>query len=858
MKLSVNELKCEYRENPLGISEQFPRFSWKIFSDGYGINQKFYRIRVVNGEKALREERYVWDSGKTQSECPFAVRYQGEPLKPQTVYFWFVEVWDNCGNFAVSEIACFETGLFSLAEWKSRWITAKESEHCIHTRASFILPNGKSVVSARLYSASTAGAFGDVTFAMNTVYLTMNGKKVGKDAMMPGQISSRRWRAVYRTYDITDLLSEGENVVGVVLVSMAYSAIVSVRFSDGSSEEYLLGDLFKVNGRGPYTLWDVGVGEHGGKTERYDSFAEYKGFDEPNFDDSGWSTPVYTNVVACLEEQTTTVEEIEVLKPILVKDKWEGHYLVDFGQVIHGHIRLIIENPKKKERVSVVYAEGIYPNEQLDFYSTINYHHGENGPHYDAYITKGNEKTEFFEPRFSNHSFRYVDVFNYPGELKAENIFAVVIHSPVLCASNFTCSDEEINRLFAISRWSQRDNLVAIPTDCPARERLGWMGDAWVCAEAEMLDFDLRILMESWCRTIKDDQEENGYVPFVCPPPNLLTGVDVPWSAACIFVPWFVYERYGDLKILSDMYPVMEKWIDFMGTLANENYELIGGIMWSDHTQQQPRSDSKFLAMAYYCLCCDYMVKVCMVLGKDCEKYARLAQKIRESILGLYQNGNGIASNTQGELSHALALDLIDRTDGIKRLEENLISTQSLIKCGCLGIYHLITELGKSGRHDIIYNICKCDRKGSFLSWIKNHDATTAFEFLRYYGSASKNHPFLMGSVTAWFYQGLAGIKNMSPGYRSFDIEPYLPQGMEFVQATVETNYGDIKVKCQKIDTVAFYELNIPCGTTACLYLTAASTPCVKNEKDQSVYDIREKDGKRFILLESGTYLFKI
>lgn len=854
--ITICDLKVEYRFQPLGISSSNPRFSWKISSDKKGTKQTFFRICVAENEWGLSQGVYVWNSGKIQEEKPFAILYNGFPLKERTRYYWFVQVWDNHGNDCVSKVANFETGFFSLSSWKGKWISASQAEECVHARASFVLPKNKTVQSARLYSASTAGAFGDVSLCMNCVYLTLNGKKVGKDAIMPGQMSARKWRAVYRTYDITDCIRNGENAVGVVFVSMAYSAFVSVQFTDGNQEEYWLGDTFKVNGNGPYTLWDVGVGEHGGKKEDYNPFREYKGFDLPNYDDSDWQTPVYTDVVTCLEEQSTTVEVIEELKPVSVKIRWEGHYIVDFGQVIHGHVRLRIENPRYKQRVSVVYAEALYPNGELDPYSTINYHHGENGPHKDTYVTKGEGVEEVFEPRFSNHSFRYLDIYNYPGELKAENIQGLLVHSPILSDSKFVCSDEDINALFRISHWSQRDNLSAIPSDCPGRERIGWLADAWNVCEAEILNFNLQVLMEDWCKTIREDQFENGYVPYICPPPKVFDNTDVPWSTACVLVPWFVYERYGDDTILHNMYPVMEKWIEYVGSIADENYLLQGGVLWGDHTQQST-TDRNLLGMFYYAINCDYMAKVCSVLGKDGTKYQQLSKNIRESIRKLYLKDGRFPNHSQGEIAHGIALGLLETDKAIADIENDLKSSGNLLTCGCLGIYHLINELSKHGRNNLIYDICKCDAEGSFLSWIKNHDATTTFEFLHFYESASRNHPFLTGSTVTWFYQGLAGIKKTAAGYRTFEVDPYLPKTMDFVEATIETNYGNIVLKVEKGFNSMGYNFIVPCGTTARLYVETDKNR-LKNIIDCCEYDCRKNDKKKYVELESGSYRFEV
>jgi alpha-L-rhamnosidase len=262
----------------------------------------------------------------------------------------------------------------------------------------------------------------------------------------------------------------------------------------------------------------------------------------------------------------------------------------------------------------------------------------------------------------------------------------------------------------------------------------------------------------------------------------------------------------------------MEKWIAFMDTLANEKDQFIGGILWGDHTADV-HSNFEFLAMAYYCLCCDYMIKVCKALNKDSEKYLSSTQRVRNSIVRLYKTEKGFCKNTQCEIALALALGIIEQSKGIQILEKDLLNTGYLMTCGGLGIYHLITELEKAGRNDLIYAICKCDKEGSYLSWIKNHGATTSFEELQFYQANSRNHPFLMGSVTTWFYQGLAGIKKTSIGYKTFDVKPYIPSQMKDLSVCVDTCYGEIEFSYKRTNKTISYNLTVPFGTTANLYL---------------------------------------
>ncbi|MBO5008135.1 MAG: family 78 glycoside hydrolase catalytic domain [Clostridia bacterium] len=837
-KFKLTNLLCEYRNNPLGISEPQPRFSWQMVSSVNGESQAAYRICVAEGAAALAKGDYLWDSGRITSGQCFGISYRGAALKPFTRYTWTVTVWDNCDESVTSEPQTFETGVFSLSDWSAKWVTAKPQGYgtsffnlgdwqantdsgAVHIRAEFDIKD-KEVKSARLYSATTTGAFGNLTFCVNDVYLTLNGKKVGEDVVTPGQLSEKKWRALYRAYDITHRLTSGKNAFGAVILSMAYSAFIRVCYADGEKEDICLTDICKAAGKGPYTLWDEGVEDQGGKKEAYNALREYAGYDMPNFDDSEWSEPTFADIVSSIEEQVVTTVVTGSLKPVDIKQTGYIHYLVDFGQVINGHIKLTIRNPKKGRRISVCYGEAIHENGEINSFSTTNYQRGENGPHIDTYIPKG-EEVEVFEPKFANHSFRYVDIINYPGEPAAYDIQAQIVNSPVMNKSEFSCSDEDINSLYAISYWSQRTNLASVPTDCPSRERHGWLGDALVVAESECINFNLITFYESWLKSIGDDMRSDGLINYITPFQSPLEDrlPDIPWAAAAVLIPWYSYEAYGDRRILEQSYPVLEKWIDYILTLKDSRRLIKGGILWNDHTAKM-RMNTDWLGTLYCYICLVYMMKISVLLEKDGSRYTTLANEARETLRLEFKNEQGFADNLQSDLAHAVNLGLSERDEeqaALRLLTESLASSDYVLQCGCLGIWQLVAALEKHRRNDLIYKICKCDKPGSFLYWIKKYDATTAFEFLDYKDFYSRNHPFLMGSLTRWFFEGLAGIRKTAPGYKAFEIKPYLPEDMTFVNAKLDTNYGLISVKISKTDKGLKYDLSVPCGTTARLYL---------------------------------------
>ena len=844
---NVYDLKCEYRTRPVGICESRPRFSWKINSDESGTKQKSYRIVVAKSEVDFSINRFIWDTGKVQSDDCFGIVYSGEPLEIRSVYFWRVEIENNKGDFFVSEINSFETGYFDLNSWNSKWVTAKHSGGFLYGRTEFEINDLEKVKRARLYSATTAGAFGNVTQCMNCVYLSVNGEKIGDDVISPGQISVKKHRAVYRAYDARPNLKNGRNAFGVLFCSMAYSAVLFIEYENGNVTEIFLTDSLITRKNEAYTLWSDGVEEHGGKNETYNPFYEFVGFDTTPFDDAEWQPPVFTDYVKVLREQVVTVKKIRSIQPKSVNCMWECHYIVDFGQVIHGHIKIKFPKTKYRQKVSIVYAEDLYENGELNPMSTINYHHGENGPHVDSYVTTGKEN-ETYEPKFSNHSFRYVDVYNYPGVLNENDISAELICSLADCNSDILCSDNDVNSLFNISRWSQRDNLVSIPTDCPSRERMGWLADAWQCCEAESINFDMLLFMEEWCRTIREEQTENGYVPYICPAPSNFNNVDVAWSSACVFVPWFIYETYGDKKILVDNYEMMAKWICFVDKSADSDGMVKNGCVWGDHTATVGM-DGNVIASFYHLLCCETMVKVCKVLDKTFDLYVEMIKKTRSFLHNVYDKAD-VKSLSQGDLSHCIVLSIGNKKDYLNALTDNLEKNGYRLTCGCLGIYQTINALWKENRNDVIYKILKNEEEGGFLSWIKNHNATTCFEFLHYYNSASKNHPFLTGSLVSWMYRGLAGISPKQSGYRKFEVNPFLGE-LDDLRANIDTPFGMICFEYSVNEANIWYKLFAPVGTVAEIVIPSDNKRVIVNGKDIEARENR-------LIVESGTYDIRI
>lgn len=808
MEFQLKKLQCEHRTEPLGIGNPVPRFSWQMESFEKGGAVAAYRLVVTCKKQVL------WDSGRVDEEGYFAV-YGGAPLAPCTRYDWAVTVTAADGS-AQTASSFFETGFFSLSQWKGGWVSAAEREEPLYARTEFEV--GSGVESARLMVASTAGAHGWTTLSMNCLLAKVGGKELGRDVLAFGRISPKKHRAVYRMYDVTDLLKEGTNVFTAVSLSFAFGACLLLRKKDGSEQWITFdADNLKVTYGGPYTLWEFGVKEHGGKNEYYNSHLEWKGWEQPAFDMSGWQEAVPSQWVKTLSEQPSPAGRMELMTPRKMWKNSYRRYVADFGVNLHGHIRLRFDQGDPSRKITVRYAEAVYPDGELDPASSINFNAGEIGPQRDIYIPRG-EENEVFAPAFSNHGFRYAEILHYPQTPEEGDIAAWRVYSPVVSESGFSCSDEQINKLYQMSYNTQMANLATIPTDCPHRERLGWLGDALCVAESECLNFDMRAFYDGYWTCIEDEQEENGNVNYIAP----VEGggrVDIPFSTACVMIPWYYYDIYGDETLLKRAYPTMKKWIAYLdgrkeaGTLAE-------GVRWNDHTVQE-KPDPAFMGALYYYLGVKYTAKAAQVLQKsEAEAYFSKAEELRCEILQNHWNGETFGRNLQADnalpLNMGVAQGQVEQA-ALTALAARVLADDKQITCGCFGIHNLIPALAERGRNDLVYDFCKDTRAGSWGGWIQNFDATTAYEYLSTENIRSRCHPFLMGSINTWFYEHLAGIKRTAPGFKTFRIDPYIPQEMDWAEGRQDTPYGLISFRWEKTADGLKYTLKVPCGTTATL-----------------------------------------
>lgn len=813
-------LKCEHSINPVGISAANPRFSWQMTHPGTSRSQSAYRIIVTD-----TAENTVWDSGEVKSSQQNGIIYKGKPLSILSKYNWKVMIWDESGNpSAWSDQASFETGFFSISKWPSAWLGVGEYKSAVHIRKEFELDTLDGISKARAYLASTTGAFGNLTMRMNLYKCLINGSKAGNDVVSPGQLSERKRRALYRSFDILPLLKKGKNTIGIISIADAISIFLAIEYENGKTVSLGTDGTWKMNGPGPYTLWAEGVNEHGGKTERYDSLAEYSGWDKPGFDDSMWESAVETAPAKILTAQIQTIGEFERIKPVS-----SNKNILDFGQNMHGHLTLQAKG-ERGASVRIRYSERLADDGQLDPKSTINFAQGERGAQEDVYILRG-EGQESYAPDFANHGFRYAEIITDKAELIGESVEARFIHSPVLSKSYFRCSDPLLNKLHDISFRSFRSNLVSVPTDCPHRERNAWMGDALCVAEAECLNFDMAAFFDKWFDDISDAQLDNGEIPYICPFPDWDSKkmqLDIPWSSAAVTVPWDAFMAYGDKSILEKCYPMMKKWIDYLESLSGPESLIKGGVRWNDHMgDERPAND--FIGNAYYFRCVSLISKIASALSNynDSKYYEKLSNKLKDAINANFLNGRSFYdNNSQSSNAHAVYFGLLPDEECRTKVIESILQGIAMKKgrtTGCLGTYCLIPVLSESGNEDTVLSLISSTKKSSWGYWIKELGATTSIE--SWLGVDSFNHPFLVGSLDAWFYKSLAGISATAPGYEKIRIRPWITQGLDNAEAQVDTVRGPVKSKWKRNKEQIVMEVSIPFNSSAVIYVPSSQEP---------------------------------
>ena len=860
-------LGCEYLKNPLGIDVRQPRFAWVLAHTGRGQKQSAYQVLVASSPELLNQDRGdQWDSGKTASDDSTQVVYSGKPLASGKTYYWKVRYWDSAGNASpYSAVAQFEMGLLTREEWKGHWIGGDNL-----LRKEFAL-EGK-VVRARAY----------VT-ALGYYELRVNGEKVGSNVLDPA-FTTYPVRVLYSSYDVTPQLRAGKNAVGAMLgggwatlrgnfptpyKEPALLLQVNIELADGKTVSVASENSWKV-AKGPIVSDSVYDGEI------YDARRELPGWDLPGFDDSAWSAAqtVEGSKGTLSAQMMPPIRVIDSIVPVTLANPRPGVFVYDLGQNLSGWAELRVRGPRGAE-VRLRFSELLYDD------GTINRENLREAKSRDIYTLRG-EGDETYQPRFTYHGFRYVEVTGYPGTPSLDSVRGHVVHTAVEPTGNFAASKALLNQIHKVIRWSDLTNLHSVPTDCDQRdERMGWMGDAQTSAEAMMLNFDMAAFFTNFLRDMRDVENPNGTLTDTVPHRYGSRPADPAWGTAYPLICWYMYEQYGDRRILEENYEGLKKYVEFLGSRAPDHvlrYSYYGDWVATEKTPGELVSDF------YYYYDTLLLSRIATVLGNstDAASYTQLAAQIKDAFNQEFFNAKmgNYANGTQTANTLPLWLDMAPR-DRRGSVEGNLTydilyGHNTHVTTGFIGVRYLMPLLTELNRSDLAYDLAV---QTTYPSWgyMVANGATTLWELWQNKAGPSMNSHdhHMMGSVDAWFYEALAGIKveAENAGYRHFRIEPQVVGDLAWVNATVGTVRGNVTSSWTHTPGVVTLEVDVPVNSTASVSIPKdlEMTEITVRERDRVVWEknhfvegtpgitgAKYENGRVTFEVGSGHYAFRL
>ncbi len=707
----------------------------------------------------------------------------------------------------------------------------------------------------------------------------INGQRVGDHVLAPDWTDYRK-RLRYQAYDVTALLKPGDNVIGALLANgwfcghignngfeffgkePAFFAQLELTYADGSRGMIATDKTWKSHDS-PILASDFMLGE------KYDARNEVPGWDEPGLDDNSWPT-VQTRAESArkLESQVMEpVRELVELKPKSLKETAPGHWTFDLGQNMVGVVRLKVSAPAGT-KITIRHAEMLNPD------GTIYTANLRGAPSVDEYTCKGGG-VEVWQPRFTFHGFRYVEISGLQGAPDLETVTGIVIGSDTMRAGQFACSDSRINQLQSNIQWGQRGNYLSVPTDCPQRdERLGWMGDAAVFVRTATYNADVAAFFNKWLVDVDDGQSAEGAYGDVSP--NTMGGKGSPaWADAGVICPWTIYEMYGDKRVLEQHLPAMTKWVEFM---RRHSHNLIRdgdrGSDYGDWLSINADTPKDLIGTAFFAYSTHLLAKSYAAVGRKTEakKYEQLFEKIKTAFNQRYVSPDGrLKGDTQCAYAMALKFELLPeelRPKAAVHLVADIKAKGMHLSTGFLGVSYLLPVLTQTGNADVAYQLLMQDTFPSWLFSVK-HGATTIWERWDGWtpdkgfqdpGMNSFNH-YSLGSCGEYLFGGIGGIRPASPGFKQIRIEPVIRDGLTWANASFDSIHGKIATAWKRDGTQMTLHVEIPANTTGTVCIPTQNQGNITEsgqslKKGRGITAVKRAADMIEIQTESGAYDF--
>ncbi|WP_316767224.1 glycoside hydrolase family 78 protein [Pedobacter frigiditerrae] len=872
-KISVADLKVNYKTNPIGIDTTLARFSWKLRAVAKQTVQKSYEIKVYTSDKAV-----VWQN-KVESEQSVNVHYKGSALKAKTRYYWQVRVIDNYKNASAwSEVNFFEVSMLNKTDWTASWIeTATPTDGKVGSAPMFAKQfdlNGE-IKSARLYIT-----------AHGLYEAMLNGKRVGNELFTPGWTSYNK-RLQYQTYDVTSLLKKGTNATLVTIgdgwyrgnlefnnkrnlygkeVALLYQ--LEITLSNGSKIVVNSDGTWKSSMAGAIKKSDIYNGE------TFDArlvpltinlnAADWKPVKAVDYDKGNLVVPLGPAVV-----------KHETFVPLNIIKTPKGETVIDFGQNLVGWVKLSLKG-NNGDTITLNHAE------VLDKAGNFYIENLRNAKQENKYILTG--KDDVLEPHFTFQGFRYVKISGYKGTLDKSNLSAIAIYSDMKPTGEFTSSNTLVNQLQHNIQWGQRGNFLDVPTDCPQRdERLGWTGDAQVFFSTAAFNMDVSGFFSKWLADLKVDQHVNGNIPVVIPDVRKpVNAGSAGWADVSTIIPWNYYLAYGDKDLLIRQYSSMKAFVDYVKSISKDNLWNSGPhygdwLFYSVNDDRDGKSaltEKYLIAQIFYAASTQNVINAAKVLNneEDVAKYEALLAIIKAAFMKEYVTPSGkLTSNSQTAYVLALNFDMLPenmRVQAAGRLVENIKQYTNHLTTGFLGTPYLCHVLSRFGYTDVAYKLLLQETYPSWLYPVKM-GATTIWERwdgIKTDGSFqaismnSFNH-YAYGAIGDWMYKTVAGINynGDQPGYKKITIAPKPGGNFTNASAKLETLYGEVMSSWKLADNKFVLDVIIPTNTSANIILPSSANAKITDngqdiEKLNYIKIMGLNGSEKTLSVGSGTY----
>lgn len=865
-KLIVAETTCNHQSECYLFADEVPLFSWKIVSSEKNITQSAYSIKLF--ENNSKRENLIWESGKIESSQNRQIRYDGEyKLVDYKKYYWKIKIWDNKGN----ESKWSKDNLINIIpadiEKSTEWIGAID-------KADANIPKGRNYHGLSISSETGQKWQQTDPLSKRSIYLrkdftkkktvenaivyisglghyelSLNGKKVG-DAQFNPMWSDYDKTVYFNAYDVTKLL-QSENTIGVLLgngffneqggryakmqVSFGPPTLflkMHITYSDGTTDVIVSDKSWKYD-LSPVTYNDM----YGG--ENYDATLEQTGWDTFNFDDSNWK-PVVLQSGPEGKMRYQTADPIKIMNSYAVEsvNRVGESYIFDMGQNLSGFPGITVRGDKgDKLKITV--------GERLNEAGLVN--QSQSGePYYYEYTLKG-DGVEKWQPRFTYYGYKYIQIDGAKPKNRddnrdipvIENLESHFVHNSAKRTGEFRCSNEIFNQTHHLIVNAMKSNMHAVFTDCPHREKLGWLEQVHLNGPGLFYNFDLTKFAPKIMQDIRDAQLANGLVPDIAPEYVIFEGGfrDSPeWGSTSVILPFLYYQFYGDNSLIIEYYDVMKRYVDYLSSTATDHIVSHGLGDWCDYRENEPYGVSHntpvaLSATTHYFMVIDYLTKASQIVdaNEDYNYYTDLKQRVKEAFNAVFFDQETKQYGTGSQASNAMPLfagiaEPENKQDVLNNLVQDIENKGFRLTTGDVGNRYLYQTLADNNLNEVMYKMHNHKEVPGYGFQLQFGN-TTLTELWNPNDGASWNH-FMMGQIEEWFYKSLAGIiTDGNSGFQNITIAPQPVGDLNFVEASYHTLYGKIEVKWEIKNDLFNLDIFIPHNCIAQVFLPGSEEP---------------------------------